>query len=297
MKIAVTPFNLTSIKQLSEKGADIFILGMEQFANRLVYSYTEEQLQEATTLVHSLDKEIYIQVNLIIHNDNLETVKSHLEFLKEIDVDGIIFGDLAVYNIAKRLSLHDKLIYNPETLNTNFFDPVFWNKKGIKGIIISKEINLEDITGISKTARLGAIELAITGHGHLNMFHSRRPLIENYFKFNDQEYENYVNSRNLHLVEELRNESYPVFQDNHGTHIFREKKMESYKEINQLQKVLDVFIIDGIFSSTPYLLETVENYHNLLTSFSLETATTLSNKLEDTHDNGFLHKKTVYDKY
>jgi putative protease len=294
MKIAVTPFDVNSINKLSENGAEIFIVGNDKYANRLVKSYSEVEISEACELIKSLKKEVYIQMNLIVHNENIPEFDRFLDFVKTLDVNGIIFGDLAVYNLAKRKDMIHLLIYNPETLNTNYYDPIFWNKKGIKGLTISKEITLKDIQVISKNSK---IDISLTGHGHLNMFHSRRPLIENFFKFKTEEYNSYVENRNLHLVEEIRNESYPVFQDIHGTHIFRDKAMESYQEINILSNSLDVFIIDGIFKDSDYLIKTLDNYTSLILSKDISKAKMLSEFYQKDHDSGFLYKKTVYDKY
>jgi putative protease len=101
----------------------------------------------------------------------------------------------------------------------------------------------------------------------------------------------------LKLVEELRNESYPVFQDEHGTHIFRAKSMESYKEVKELENHLNLFIIDGILKDSMYLEETLKNYQEILHSNNPQVAKKISESLQDTHDSGFLYKKTVYDKY
>jgi len=295
MKISVTPFNVLSIKELSDKGADVFILGNSEYANRLVYSFSSNETIEANNIIKSLNKEIYISLNQIIHNKDLDKINKYLSFIKKLDVDGIIFSDVAVYQLAKKKKLKHLLIYNPETLNTNCYDPIFWKEKGIKGLTISKEITLEDIKEISKKSE---IEISIIGHGHLNMFHSRRPLIENFFKHTNNEYEKYIENRNLTIVEEVRNESYPIFQDNHGTHIFRDKALESYKEINVLNNILDIFMIDAIFKDTEYLIETLNNYQAILSNTnSPEKALLISNSYENDHDSGFLYKKTVYDKY
>ena len=295
MKLAVTPFNLTSIKELSDNGADIFIIGNEQYANRLVYSFSNEEIREASKLIKSINKEIYINLNLIVHNNDLESIHEFLILIKELNVDGIIFGDLGVYQLAKKLNIESKLIYNPETLNTNYYDPVFWKNKDILGLTISKEITIEDIAIIANNSD---IEISLIGHGHLNMFHSRRPLIENYFKYTNSEYENYIENRNLRLIEEIRDESYPIFQDSHGTHIFRDKSLESFQEVNKLKDILDIFIIDGIFKDTTYLLETLKNYKELLLLPDYkEKALEISKLYEKDHDSGFLYKKTVYVKY
>lgn len=295
MKLAVTPFNAICIKELSECGADIFILGNDQYANRLVYSFSTLEMAAANKLIKSLNKEIYINLNLIVHNNDLNKVSEFLDFVSELDVDGIIFGDLGVYQLAKRKGIESKLIYNPETLNTNHYDPLFWHNKSIKGLTISKEITLEEVKEISKNCE---IEISLIGHGHLNMFHSRRPLIENFFKYTNSEYDEYMENRKLRIVEEIRDESYPIFQDSHGTHIFREKSLESYQEVNVLKNSIQVFIIDGIFRDTNYLIKTTKNYKQLLTTPNYDLkAKELSKLYEIDHDSGFWYKKTVYVKY
>ena len=294
MKIAVTPFDLLSIKELSSVGADIFVLGNDEYANRMVTSFSLIEIREAKEIISSLGKELYLNMNLILHNEHLEPYKKFLQFAKELEVDGIIFGDLGAFMLAREVGIEGKLIYNPETLNTNYYDTDFWNRKGIKGLTISKEISMEDMLEICEKKK---VEVSIIGHGHLNMFHSRRPLIENFFKFSKKEYKEFVDNRNLKIVEEIRNESYPIYQDNHGTHIFREKAMESYKEILEFSKCIDVFIIDGIFKDTEYLVETVSNYASILNKNSVDFANKISTKYRDDHDSGFLFKKTQYDKY
>lgn len=291
MKLAVTPLGVESITSLSNIGADVFLIGNSSFANRLAHSFSIEEIIEANKIIKTLKKEIYIVLNMIVHNENLEDIKEFLNLIKDLHVDGIIFGDLAIYQLAKKIDLKQLLIYNPETLNTNYYDPIFWEKQGIKGITISKEITLEDIELISRDKRL---EISITGHGHLNMFHSKRPLIENFLKFTNKEHDEYIENRDLRVVEEIRNESYPIFQDNQGTHIFRDKALESFREIQVLSKHIDLFIIDGIFKDITYLNKVTKDYFDIL--YNEGNAEEISKQYEKDHDSGFLYKKTVYDK-
>lgn len=292
MKLAATLSSIEMIEQYIQAGTDIFIVGNERFANRLHQSFTNEELHQIIQKVHASNKEVYLNMNLIMHESDIEKVNS---FLSEFGPrsDGIIFGDLGVFMMARKKQLEAKLIYHPETLNTNYYDTTFWHKKGIKGITISKEITLDDITYIGSNKEL---EVSIIGHGHLNMFHSRRPLIENYFEYTNQPSEEYINNRNLHLVEEIRNEDYPVFQDSKGTHIFREKAIESFKEILSIKDIVDVFIIDGIFKQNQYMVDTIKHYKYILENQDIEYAVKTSNSYIETHDSGFLFKKTKYDK-
>lgn len=294
MKFAVTPYTIESIPKFVDAGVDIFIMGNETYANRLVHSFSNFELEEASELIASLGKELYISMNIMMHNKDIENIKTFLTYLKTLKISGIIFGEVGVYQVAKELDMVDLLIYHPETLNTNFYDPIFWNQLGIKGVTISKEITLEEIKNICKDSPL---EVSMIGHGHLNMFHSRRPLIENFFKYNRSEYEDLINNRHLTIVEEIRNEAYPIFQDLHGTHIFRDKALESFQEVTSIRESLDTFIIDGIFKDTDYLIKVVKDYQAILKAQDQTLAEEISKKYENDHDSGFLYKKTVYDKY
>lgn len=295
MKIAVNPTSIESIISLSEAGADIFILGNDDYASRLTTSFTEDDIIKAIEMIHNLGKEIYISLNIIAHNENLKNIEIFLKSLKNSSPDAIIFGDLGVYMIARKLKMEHLLIYNPETLNTSTYDPIFWKRKGIKGITISKEITLQDIQEISDKSD---IEISIIGHGHLNMFHSRRPLIEHYFTYTEDTSNPIVDNRKLTILEESRDEPFPIFQDKHGTHIFRGKALESFKEIPLLNETLDVFIIDSIFKDEQYLLEVLSKYKDIISkNNSNNVAAVYSKKYQKDHDSGFLYKKTVYDKY
>ena len=60
MKITVTPFHVKNIKTLAKEGAEVFILGNDNFANRLVSSFSELELREANDIIKSLNKELII---------------------------------------------------------------------------------------------------------------------------------------------------------------------------------------------------------------------------------------------
>jgi putative protease len=293
MKIALTVGSITELKEyVQDTKTDIYIIGNHRFANRLVGSFSIEEIKEAASFISSNKKELYINCNLIAHQQDLEPLYEFIKQLKTIKIDGILFGDVSVYRFAKELKMEQLLIYNPETLNTNSYDAVFWAKKGIKGLTIANEIPKEELLAITSHS---TIETSYIGHGYLNMFHSRRPLIENFLKYNEQEYKEFIENRNLHLIEEIRNESYPVFQDDKGTHIFRDNIMKSFDEIIEFSKTLDVFIIDSILLEKSYIIKTVNHYYDILSGKI--TVSDLGEEYHSLHDSGFLYKKTVYDKY
>jgi putative protease len=121
------------------------------------------------------------------------------------------------------------------------------------------------------------------------MFHSKRPLITNFFKFQDIDEPVY---NQLELVEEKRQERYPVVENNHGTHIFRPKPMHSFESIQALDQVIDLFIIDGVLKDDTYNLNVLKDYHTAMKN--PDERPRLIEKYNEDHDTGFLSKETMY---
>ena len=55
-------------------------------------------MQEAVALAHKNNKKVYAAVNGIFHNYHLDALEDYINFLHDIQVDRIIFGDPAVLN-------------------------------------------------------------------------------------------------------------------------------------------------------------------------------------------------------
>ncbi|MFA6800679.1 MAG: U32 family peptidase, partial [Acholeplasmataceae bacterium] len=180
-----------------------------------------------------------------------------------------------------------KLIYNPETLMTNYYDFNFLVPTGIFGVFIAKEITLDDIKMIADKKQT---KLFMVGHGHLNMFYSKRQLIKNYMDFINQE--NYLhNKQTIKLIEEKRkDEPYPILEDLAGTHVFRSQVFDSIDYLDVLSPIVDYLVIDTIFKDDDYAIEILKMYKHQK-GLSKEE---LMKKYDEIWDHGFFFKKTLY---
>ncbi len=282
---------------------DAFIIGEENKSLRLAHYFTHNEIINIISLSKNRNQKVYIAVNKIIHEDELNDFKDYLNQLKTLEIDGIIFGDLAIYQMAKSLNIENKLIYNPETYITNYESVRFFAKKGIKRISIAKEITLEDIELIASKQLL---EIDILGHGVVNMFHSMRDLITNYYKFLKDENPTVHHNEQLYLIEEIRNEKYPIIEDQNGTHVFSEADLCTigYLDTFILHHVSSIRI-DGLFKSDEELFEITKVYKKALDDYKLDKAYYIDQKenyikqLKDINNirsfyDGFLFKKTIY---
>ena len=278
MRIVARLKNLEEMNKLINLGVDVFLVDTPLAVKRISLDIHKD-ISEIKR--HG---KVYLLMNKMIHEIDLPFLGKWLKIAKEQNVDGIVCGDLTVMVKAEEIGVLDKIIYQPGTMNTNSFDNEYFSRKHLKGITISKEITLTEILNIAKDKKT---ELSLVGHGFIDMFYSKRKLITNYFKFKEEEKIDILDNYNFRLTEEKRPDSlYPILEDNGGTHIFRDKALESFAEVKELRPYLDDFFIERIF------LYDDEYYDSILSYKDEEKAKDFIAKYQVKYDKGFYYLYT-----
>lgn len=305
-ELLVTPKSVNHIEVLIEKGADAFVIGEQKFGLRLAGEFNREAMREAVNLAHSKDKKIYAAVNGLFHNYHLNAVESYIEFLHEINVDRIIFGDPAVIMFVKNQDNPIPLNWDAETLVTNYFQCNYWGKKGAKRAQLARELNLEEILNIKANAN---VEIEVQVHGMTCMFQSKRMLLGNYYTFQERQLkiERNLVADELLLYDEERDNKYPVFEDYNGTHIMSPHDICLIEELDPLLEAgIDALKIDGVLQSEEYINVCTEQYREAIDLYNEDPEAYEDKKfmlvdpieaIQPEHrpfDEGFLYKQTVY---
>jgi len=285
MKILTTLYDINHMNLLEK--ADGFLIGNDTYGTRLTHSFSINEIKEAITKSKQLQKEIFLVANQMFDDDMISSFKIWIKNFNLDQVTGIIVADVGSYYALKKEGLAHKLIYNPETLMTNYYDFNFLVSTGIFGVFIAKEITLDDIKIIAHKKQS---KLFMVGHGHLNMFYSKRQLIDNYMHFIDEE-NNLHNKQSLKIIEEKRSDSpYPILEDKGGTHVFRSEVFDSLDYLNDLELYVDYLVIDSMFKNDQYAKEMINMYKGLPGASKEE----IQKAYNETWDHGFFFKKTIY---
>lgn len=288
MKKLITIYELNSIKKIAPF-VDGFIIGNNSFGTRLTNSFSVNDINDAITKIKLLDKEIFINANQMFTDVQLTEFVKTINLIYTKDVSGIIVADLGTYQVLTKNGLGKKVIYNPETLLTNTFDFNYLASFNALGGFVAKEITLEDILSIGQNKKY---QMFMVGHGHLNMFYSKRQLLENYGKYNKSD-EILHNKQNLTITEAKRsNKNYPILEDTAGTHVFRSTVFATIDNLQALSTVVDYLVLDTIFKDDDYGLSIAKLYKN--TDDNVVEIEQLKLKYKEQWDEGFLFKKTSY---
>lgn len=305
-ELLVTPKSISHMETLIEIGADAFVIGEQKFGLRLPGEFNREDMEKAVTLAHENDKKVYAAVNGLFYNYHLAAVEDYIQFLHQIGVDRIIFGDPAVVMYVKQQSNPIPLHWDAETLVTNYFQCNYWGQKGAARAVLARELSLEEIINIKEHAD---VEIEVQVHGMTCMFQSKRMLLGNYYTFQDRQMkiQRNENQNDLLLYDEERENKYPVFEDYNGTHIMSPNDMCLIEELEPFFEAgIDSFKIDGILQTEEYINVVTQQYREAIDLYNEDPETyedekfMLVDPIEDIQpehrpfDEGFLFKHTVY---
>lgn len=290
MQLAVTLTHSNLIGPFKRSGADVFVVGVDGLSHRFGQTFPLASLGSCQAKIHAVGGTMWVALNGLYHPKQLPALKTAFETLATQPPERILFADTAVYMLAESHGLTHRLIYHPETYVSATADLTFWHEKGIAGVIPTRETTLADLRFMGQHRPLPLIWV---GHGAINMFHSRRPLVQHYLEHTHADNRDLPKAKRLDLYESTRDDAFPILEDAYGTHIFRAKPLASFQELPQLIPIIDTMVIQTLFMEDEAVIDVISDYKTALEGADL---TPLIQKYATRCDSGFYYKDTVLEK-
>ena len=174
--------DLERLKIALKYGADAVYIGGPLLTMRAnAVNFTMDEIKEGANFAHSLGKKIYVTVNIIPHNENLDEITAYLKELDKCNIDAIIASDPAVINEAlTKTNLEVHLSTQASTLNTEAVK--FWKDQGISRVVLARECTKEEIKEIINNVD---IEIETFIHGAMCAGYSGRCVMSNFLTNRD----------------------------------------------------------------------------------------------------------------
>ena len=223
-KLIVTVNSLEQLNELLDK--DIY--GVMLYIDKLSVNSSFYVCLDELDRIDFKDKKVFLVMNKIMHNSDLELVRDNLSKLRNRDVK-ILFYDIGVYNIAKGLEIVDKLVIYQDHLNTSIQSNRFYYDLGISGSYISSDITGEELLEIKNSSKM---EIYFMGYGYAPIFYSRRYLIRNYLKFINKE----ECIGKYSIINDIGHE-YPIREEEYGTTIYSEMPINLINYLDDLDNI------------------------------------------------------------
>ncbi|MBU3134958.1 U32 family peptidase [Clostridium gasigenes] len=167
--------SMESLFAAINKGCDAVYLGGNKFSARAYASnFDNDNMIKAVDYAHSYGVKVYVTINTILKENEIEEAVKYAGFLYEIGVDAILIQDLG---LCKRIKEDfPKMVLHASTQMTihNGEGAMFFKERGFTRIVLSRELSLEEIKYISKDLE---IETEIFVHGALCISYSGQCLM------------------------------------------------------------------------------------------------------------------------
>ena len=157
------------------KGADAVYLGGSKFSARAYASnFDNDNMIKAVDYAHSYGVKVYVTLNTILKENEIEEAVRYVGFLYEVGADAIILQDLGLFKRVREEYPNFEIHASTQMTIHNGEGALFFKEKGFHRIVLSRELSLEEIKYISKD--LG-IETEIFVHGALCISYSGQCLM------------------------------------------------------------------------------------------------------------------------
>ena len=249
-------------------------------------NYKDIDVDKAIKLCDENNIKVILSINRIMHPGDLNNVEELINKYKDKDVLFYI-ADLGVLNILKKYDLLNKVIYNPETMITNYLDLKLYNDM-VLACGVSNEITLEDLKMMYDKTNSN---IFYQGFGLRLMFYSRRKLISLYGNKNNTTYP----KENVYLREITRNDYMPIIENEENTLIYRPYYISLLDKLNEIKFVKFLYIES--FNIDMDLFKDINRiYFEAIKNDKLLYVLPEFNSLKLNIEDGFIYKDSVYQK-
>lgn len=259
--------DMDKLKFALHYGADAVYCSGKRFGLRaFAGNFSNQEIAEAIRYTHSLNKKIYITINMYPHNDDLEGIEDYLKLLESLQPDAFLVADPGIYRIIQNLKINIPIHISTQATVVNWSDVVFWaDMPHVERIVLARELSLDEIDQIRAHS---PIQLETFIHGAMCMSYSGRCLLSNYMTGRDANRGECAQPCRWHysLVEEKRpGEYYPIEEDESGSYIFNSHDLCTLPVLDKiLPHHIDSLKIEGRMKSLFYVATIVRAYRHVI---------------------------------
>ncbi|WP_227817105.1 peptidase U32 family protein [Nitrogeniibacter aestuarii] len=239
-------------------------------------------LAEGIEHAHRLGHRFYLVSNIYPHGAKLKTYIEDMAPVIELKPDALIMSDPGLILMVRETWPDVEVHLSVQSNTVNAAAVRFWQQAGVKRVILSRELSLDQIAEIRQACP--DMELEVFVHGALCIAYSGRCLLSGYFNHRDANQGTCTNAcrwdfkvnkaqedatGDVYLIEEpdgkRAGEQMPIEEDEHGTYILNSKDLRAIEHVHRLAEIgIDSLKIEGRTKSPYYVARTCQSYRQAI---------------------------------
>ena len=131
-------------------GADAVYLGVQDFnARRNAANFDSQTLPEAVSYCHARNTEVYVTVNTLILDSEMEMLEKSADMIAASGADAVIIQDFAVLDLFKNRYPSIKRLASTQTAVHDIDGALFLKDQGFDSVVLARELTLKEMKMIS----------------------------------------------------------------------------------------------------------------------------------------------------
>lgn len=164
-----------TLKAVIEAGCDAVYLGGYQFGARsYAHNFSNEEIKKAIQYAHLYGVRVFVTVNTIIYEEEIEECMQYIDFLHKNNVDAILIQDIGLLDLVRKTYPNLEVHASTQMHIHNLEGVQLMQELGVKRVVLARETPLELIKQIKENTQ---IELEVFVHGALCFSYSGQCLI------------------------------------------------------------------------------------------------------------------------
>ena len=167
-----------------ENGADAIYVGGQLFNARAgAQNFNDDELVLALDYAHKRGVKVYVTMNTLLSDDELEPALRYASFLHDSGVDAIIVQDLGLGELVHRALPDLELHMSTQATITDVGSAKVAHELGYKRIVVARELALPEIADICRAGSDGAsdFEVEVFVHGAICICYSGQCQFSRYY--------------------------------------------------------------------------------------------------------------------
>ena len=159
-------------------GADAVYIGGEKYSLRAnAINFTLDQIKEGCSFAHKLGKRVYLTLNIVFHNEDMEGVEEYIKQVVDCGIDAFIVSDPFIISHIKSNYPSVEVHLSTQNSTSNYKAVEYFKDEGIDRVVLARELSKVEIAEIIEKT---GIDIEVFIHGAMCTCYSGRCALSNY---------------------------------------------------------------------------------------------------------------------
>lgn len=159
-------------------GADAVYIGGQKYSLRAnATNFSIEEIKEGCDFAHKLNKKVYLTLNIVFHNEDMDGVEEYIKDVVEAGIDAFIVSDPFIISHIKTNYPNVEVHLSTQNSTSNYSAVEYFKEEGINRVVLARELSKEEIKEIIDKTK---VDIEVFIHGAMCTCFSGRCALSNY---------------------------------------------------------------------------------------------------------------------